>query len=242
MSDATRKKPLHEQLVDVFRDKIEHELAPGDMLPSERELTERFGVSRTTVRLALAELESLGLVQRRHGKGTFVLDVAASAANLSQAYSFTDHMRSLGRVPETTVLEFAEMEADDHLAQRVGVSRGDALFKLKRLRSADGIPMMVERSYLPARTFQGLTYELLAKKPLYEIMEEDFHQRIRFADEEFYASVVRLNDARLLKIEEGAPVLDLVRTTYNMRNRVVEYTLSVARGDQFRYRVTHHRA
>ena len=238
----SRKKPLHEQLVDVLRDKIEHELAPGDMLPSERELTEQFGVSRTTVRLALAELESLGMVQRRHGKGSFVLDVASSAANLSQAYSFTDHMRSIGRVPETTVLEFAEMDADEHLARRVGVSVGDALFKVKRLRSADGVPMMVERSYLPARVFPGLSFELLSRKPLYEIMEEDYRQKIRFADEEFYASVVRSNDAGLLKIGEGAPVLDLVRTTYNVRNRVVEYTLSVARGDQFRYRVTHHRA
>ncbi len=238
----SRKKPLHEQLVDVLRDKIEHELAPGDMLPSERELTEQFGVSRTTVRLALAELESLGMVQRRHGKGSFVLDVASSAANLSQAYSFTDHMRSIGRVPETTVLEFAEMEADEHLARCVGVSVGDALFKVKRLRSADGVPMMVERSYLPARVFPGLSFELLSRKPLYEIMEEDYRQKIRFADEEFYASVVRSNDAGLLKIGEGAPVLDLVRTTYNVRNRVVEYTLSVARGDQFRYRVTHHRA
>lgn len=237
-----RKKPLHEQLVDILRDKIERELAPGDMLPSERELTERFGMSRTTVRIALQELESLGLVQRRHGKGTIVLDVASSAANLTQAYSFTDHMRSLGRQPETSVLEFAEFEADEHLSRRVGVSLGDTLFKLKRLRSADGIPMMVERSYLPARAFPGLTEDVLRHKPLYEIMEQDYRQKIRFADEEFYASVVRSNDARLLEIEEGAPVLDLVRTTYNVRNRVVEYTLSVARGDQFRYRVTHHRA
>ena len=242
MGAISRAKPLHDQLVDIFRDKIEHELAPGDMLPSERELTDRFGVSRTTVRLALQELESLGLVQRRHGKGTFVLDVAASAANLSQAYSFTEHMRSLGRTPKTDVLEFSQIEADANLARHVGVSQGDALFKLKRLRSADGVPMMVERSYLPTRVFQGLTRELLDTKPLYELMEEDFAQKIRFADEEFYASVVRENDAPLLDLADGAPVLDLVRTTYNMHNRVVEYTLSVARGDQFRYRVTHHRA
>ena len=87
----------------------------------------------------------------------------------------------------------------------------------------------------------SLRRPLLEQKPLYDIIEQDFHEEIRVAEEEFYASIARPADARLLGIAENAPVLDLVRTTYNVNNEVVEYTLSVARGDQFKYKVYHHR-
>ena len=73
-------------------------------------------------------------------------------------------------------------------------------------------------------------------------VEQDFQQKIRVAEEEFYASIARPTDAHLLGIVEGSPVLDLVRTTYNESNEVVEYTLSVARADQFKYKVYHQRS
>ena len=82
---------------------------------------------------------------------------------------------------------------------------------------------------------------MLEKKPLYDVIEQDFREKIRVAEEEFFASIARPADARLLDISEGAPVLDLVRTTYNVSNEIVEYTLSVARADQFKYKVFHHR-
>lgn len=241
MALGTRKQPLYDQLVDILSEKIEHECVAGDMLPSERELSERYGLSRTTVRLALQELESLGLVVRQHGRGTFVSDRSVQATNLTQSYSFTEQMRELGRNPKTTILEFAEMEVDKNLAEHMGVRLGEKLFKIKRLRSADDVPMMVERSYLPLRKFITLKRPLLEQKPLYEIIEHDYQEEIRVAEEEFFASIARPADAHLLDIGEGAPVLDLVRTTYNMRNEIVEYTLSVARADQFKYKVYHYR-
>ncbi len=241
MALGTRKQPLYDQLVDILTEKIEHECVAGDMLPSERELSERYGLSRTTVRLALQELESLGLVVRQHGRGTFVADRSVQAANLTQSYSFTDQMREMGRDPKTTILEFAEIEADKNLVEHMGVRLGEKLFKLKRLRSADDMPMMVERTYLPLRKFITLKRPLLEAKPLYEVIEVDYQEKIRVAEEEFFASIARPADARLLDIGEGAPVLDLVRTTYNTRNEIVEYTLSVARADQFKYKVFHYR-
>ena len=119
MAMAARKQPLYDQLVDILTEKIENEYRPGDLMPSERELSERYALSRTTVRLALQELERLGLVVRQHGRGTFVADRAAQATNLMQAYSFTNQMRSLGRVPETTILEFSEIEVDKNLAEHL---------------------------------------------------------------------------------------------------------------------------
>ena len=74
MAIGARKQPLYDQLVDILTEKIDHEYRAGDMIPSERELSERYGLSRTTVRLALQELERLGLVVRQHGRGTFVTE------------------------------------------------------------------------------------------------------------------------------------------------------------------------
>lgn len=241
MAVTMRRQPLYDQLVDILSEKIEYEYRPGDLMPSERELSERYGLSRTTVRLALQELEQLGLVVRQHGRGTFVADRSAQTTNLMQSYSFTDQMRELGRVPHTTILEFSETMADANLADHLGIREGDKLFKIKRLRSADEIPMMVERTYLPMRKFLTLKRPLLESMPLYDIIEGVYHEKIKVAEEEFFASIARSADAHLLDINEGAPVLDLIRTTYNASNEIVEYTLSVARADQFKYKVYHHR-
>ena len=242
MAIAARKQPLYDQLVDILTEKIEHEYRPGDLLPSERELSKYYGLSRTTVRLALQELERLGLVVRQHGRGTFVADRSVQATNLSQAYSFTDQMREMGRDPSTTILEFVEIDADKNLAEKMRVRMGDKLFKIERLRCADGMPMMVERTYMPVRKFMSLKRPMLEHASLYTVIEQVFHEKIRVAEEEFFASIARPADAHLLGIGEGAPVLDLVRTTYDVGNEIIEYTLSVARADQFKYKIFHYRA
>ncbi|MFZ2544024.1 MAG: GntR family transcriptional regulator, partial [Lactococcus raffinolactis] len=90
MVKSNRKRPLYDQLVDLLKGKIENEFEPDSLLPSERELVDQYGVSRTTVRQALQELEQMNYIYRRHGKGTFVSDLRNHATNLSGAYSFTD--------------------------------------------------------------------------------------------------------------------------------------------------------
>ena len=81
--------------------------------------------------------------------------------------------------------------------------------------------------------------QLLRRKPLYDLFSEDFDQTVRLADEELYASIASKDDAKQLMIPEGAPVLHLVRQTYNMKNEIIEFTLSVARADQFHYQIRH---
>lgn len=241
MANVSRKQPLYDQLVDLLREKIENELVPGDLLPSERELSKRYGLSRTTVRLAIRELESQGLVVRRHGKGTFVANNRNEATNLMGTYSFTEQMRSMGRVPRTEIIDFGIVEAPRHVVDHMGLRLGERVYKIRRLRLADDVPMMLERSYLPASEFVSLTREELERKPLYDVIEEDYHEIIKVADEEFRASLARLDEADYLQVPEGSAVLKLVRTTYNDKNLIIEYTRSVARADQFKYKVSHYR-
>lgn len=239
MPKASRKQAKYDQLVDLLQARIDTELSPGDLLPSERSLCDTYGVSRTTVRLALKELEQLGFIERRHGKGTFVSGVAQEAANLMTSYSFTEQMRELGRVPKTRILEFELTSSPRHIAELLRIEPGEKVYRMRRLRMADNVPMMIERTYLPASEFLGLSIQDVSSKPLYDIIEKDFFESIRIAEEEFCASVARGEEADLLDISEGAAVLRLYRLTYNAKNTAIEYTRSVARADQFRYKVTH---
>lgn len=236
-----KKQSLYGQLVDTIRESIETELKPHDLLPSERELAEIYGVSRTTVRLAMQELEHLGFIYKKHGKGTFVSSISGSVLNLRGAYSFTEQMIALGKVPETSIIDFSIVESNKYFSEALGIHKGSKMIKVKRLRLADGEPLMLERTYLPFKRFETLTSNMLEHKPMYDVFLEDYGEKIKCAEEEFYASIVSLKDAEWLKVPNGSAALNLIRTTLNQENEVIEYTLSVARADQFRYKVFHDR-
>ncbi|HFI2463899.1 TPA: GntR family transcriptional regulator [Streptococcus suis] len=241
MVSQTVEKPLYLQLVDELEVAIRERMAPNDKLFSERELTQVYGVSRITVRLALQELEKRGLVYKKHGKGTYVSEISDTAVDLSQAYSFTEQMKKIGKVPRTSILSFKLVKASDYIAQHLQLSQGEEVFEVERLRLADEVPMMLERTYVPASLFPALTAIRMREKPLYEIFLEDYGQTIRLAEEEFYASIALDNEAKILGIPSNSPVLHLVRKTYNDKNRIIEFTFSIARADQFRYKITHQR-
>lgn len=235
-------RPLYWQLVDALEVTIREEMSANEKLLSEREMMEKYEVSRMTVRLALKELENRGLIYKKHGKGSFVSEIHEPAVDLSAAYSFTEQMKKMGKTPQTKTLSFAQVAANEQMAKELNINLGDPIFEIERLRSADGLAMMLERSYIPVAYCPGMTAQMVEQKPLYDIFSEDFGHIIRTAEEEFYASIALEQEANLLKLKAGNPVLHLIRKTYNTKNKVIEFTFSIARGDQFRYKITHQRA
>ena len=239
MINRNAKRPIYNQLVEILRLKIENEMAPNEKMLSERGICEQYGVSRTTVRLAMAELEHMGYIYKRHGKGTFVAALNKNSQNLMESYSFTDYMREHGKKPSTKVLSFEILDSTNYFAENLGISPGEKIIKITRLRLADELPMMLERTYLPQKEFAGLTEEMVTKKPLYEIFRDNYGQVIKVADEEFSAGLLSDIEASLLGIPKDLACLKLIRKTYNNENRVIEFTLSVARSDKFVYKVRH---
>ena len=239
MINRNDKRPIYNQLVEILRLKIENEMAPNEKMLSERGICEQYGVSRTTVRLAMAELEHMGYIYKRHGKGTFVAALNKNSQNLMESYSFTDYMREHGKKPSTKVLSFEILDSTNYFAENLGISPGEKIIKITRLRLADELPMMLERTYLPQKDFAGLTEEMVTKKPLYEIFRDNYGQVIKVADEEFSAGLLSDIEASLLGIPKDLACLKLIRKTYNNENRVIEFTLSVARSDKFVYKVRH---
>lgn len=239
MLNEKYEQPLYSQLVNTLKEEIENNLSVNDKLPSERDLSVAYDMSRTTVRAALNELEIMGHIYRQHGKGTFVSNIAKTKTDLGGTFSFTKQMVSLGKEPSSRIISFDVIGADDFIAQGLKVDVGTKVIKLKRLRLASGEPMMLERTYLPFEKFSTLTEEELSKRAMYDIFLDKYNQVVKTADEALSAGVMSGSDAVLLNFYEGAPVLKLERTTYNTKNEVVEFTLSVARGDKFVYYIRH---
>ncbi|MGL4801282.1 MAG: GntR family transcriptional regulator, partial [Cetobacterium sp.] len=215
MINRNDKRPIYDQLVEILRQKIENEMTPNEKMLSERGICDQYGVSRTTVRLAMAELEHMGYIYKRHGKGTFVAAINKNSQNLMDSYSFTDHMKQLNKEPSTKVLSFEVVESTNYFAENLGITPGEKMIKIRRLRLADGLPMMLERTYLPMREFTGLTEEEVAENPLYEIFRDKYGEVIKVADEEFSASILSEEEANLLEVPLDSACLKLLRTTYN---------------------------
>lgn len=228
---------LYAQLAEKLKILIQLELNPGDKMLSERQIVAKFHVSRNTVRQALSQLETLGYVQRVHGKGTFVAQTAQALTVLGEYYSFTDQMKALGRVPTTQLLTYEILNPSFDILESLHLSEKDEVIYLKRLRLADGVPLMLEHTYLPAQKFQGLTAEKVSHQVLYELFRSEFNEVFHFADESISATVLNTEEARLLKVSSGSAGMHLIRNTYDQKNVVIEHTISVARSDQFIYKV-----
>lgn len=239
MINKNSEIPLYSQLVEVLIENITQKMNPNDKMMSEREICQVFGVSRTTVRLSLAELENKGYVYKRHGRGTFVSGSIRERKNLMDSYSFTDHMRQLNKEPKTIVVTFEIELVNLITAKLMGLKVGEEVYRLERIRLADNEPMMFEISYIPIYLFPGLTKERILVKPLYEIFKEDYGQTVKIADEEFSASIVSDDEAEMLDVQFFSACLRIQRTSYNQQNVVIEYTSSVARSDQYVYKVRH---
>ena len=207
----------------------------NEKLPSERELCEIYELSRITVRQALQELEREGYIYKLHGKGTFVAPKSYNQ-HLVKLYSFTEEMKAIGKQPTTNVLSFKEIMVDERLATKMDLHLNDEVFQIIRLRFADGEPLMYETSYIPKKIFPRLKEQDLIERPMYDIFYEDYQIGVTKALERFSATMIREEEAGYLKMIPMQPAMLIKRYAYQGK-QLIEYTISVARGDKFDYTV-----
>ncbi|MGH3413134.1 MAG: GntR family transcriptional regulator [Marmoricola sp.] len=207
------------------------DLPPGAALPSERELAERFGVARMTVRVQLDRLAQRGLVYRHRGRGTFVAE--RRLAHTEHLTSFTEDMHARGLTPGARLLGVDEIRAGRLLAARLEVSASSRVVRLRRVRTADAEPMAVETTHLPARRFPGLARQDLVGRSLYDLMATKYGIRVHEAVQRVTVTDLGVDDASLLAAPEGAAALRIERTTRDAAGTVLEFAASVYRGDRY---------
>lgn len=234
--DKNSKIPLYYQLMNIVIKDIEDNMKEGGKLPTERNLCEKYDLSRSTVRQALLELEIEGYIYKVHGKGTFVLQKKMKQ-DLLKFYSFTEEMKKNSQNPSSKVLNFEILGCNEKISERIGLKIGDMVYKFTRLRLADDIPMIMETSYIPYNRFPGITKVDLEKEAMYDIFTKKFNAKFTMADEYFEPIITNDNEARYLKISKKIPSLKIERYTYE-QDKIIEYTISIVRGDKFKYHVT----
>jgi GntR family transcriptional regulator len=213
--------PLYLQLTAQLTAMIHKgELKANYRLPSERELSEMLNVSRITTRLALQELLESGLVYREQGRGTFVAE--PRMRGVQGFASFTEDMRNRGLVPGSRILQQELVGVDENLAQTLHIQPGEQALHLVRLRLADERPVAVQSAYLPSLMFPGLENENLENRSLFEVLRQKYYIYPAWTEAAVEASSATPEQARLLEIKTGEPVLMVRGLTFTESFDVVE--------------------
>lgn len=206
---------LHEQVRNTLLSEIERGLFDGDKIPAEPELCERFGVSRITIRRAVADLESLGVVTRRQGLGTFISPKTAHVSTMAMG-GFSDTLTGKGEMTRR-VLRAEVVEADEVAAVALGVSVGSPVFQLVRVFAVDGVPLSIDESWYSMVRYPLFNEKISATTSTYEVLRTEygahFHSverriSVSFTTEESAAWLQRPENDALVLIEKTASDLD----------------------------------
>ncbi len=233
--DRSSPLPLYYQLRNVLLQQIESgALLPGDTVPTERELIDRYRVSRITVRQALNSLMADGLLYRQRGLGTFVRK-SRIEQELSSLTGFSEEMVSRGLVPGAKLISAEMVEADGAIAAKLSIAPGLRVFRMVRVRLADGEPMALDVNYTP-----GDIGERLLEEDLEEALYTHFARmgvELDWGDQAIQAAPADDLIAHHLGVKKGTPVLLMERVVSATGGRVVEYSRTAYRSDRYIYRV-----
>lgn len=229
------RDPIYQQLNGLLHKLIrEGEFKPGQQFLTEREVSERFGVSRVTANKALSHLVVEGVLEFRKGVGSFVRKGVLDY-DLQSLMSFTRKAILAGKRPETRVLCFESLatdQVDEQVRDALRPAEGERLYYFERLRLADGVPVILERRHLVARLCPGLT-KLLVKGSLYSLLTEKYALAITSAEQRIQAVNLSAADARQLKVPTGAAALCVRAIGHAEAPLWLENTLY--RGDRYEF-------
>jgi GntR family transcriptional regulator len=229
--------PLYRQIEAQLRDRIRSGvLRPGAQIAPEPELMAEYGVSRATVRQALAGLVAEGLLEIRRGLGTYVT-APRFEHTIGGFYSFSREIERHGLRPGTKVLDLRKKPAADVVAESLGLAPGTEVVALRRLRLAGPDPLVVETSHLPASRFPGLEGVDFSKVRLYDTLMSAYGCRPTRARETFEPVLLTADEAKLLDQRRGEPALRVDRIAFDQDDLPIEYCRSTVRGDRYRYSV-----
>ncbi|GAA4086462.1 GntR family transcriptional regulator [Nonomuraea soli] len=223
-------RPKGDQLREIL-EALVAALGPGTLLPSERVLAERYGVARMTVRQEIHRLVADGLVVQRRGLGTFVAEPRQVEADLLT--SFSEDMRARGMRPGARVLECSTESASPLLAARLGVAAGSPVLRLVRLRTADDLPMAVERTTLPMERYPGIDALDWTDRSLYEELGARWGMRPSSTQVRISAVLPSPEEAGLLGVRGAQPCFQIEGPTRDAAGVIMESSRSLYRGDRY---------
>lgn len=225
--------PYYYQIKENLKYLIEEKkLAEGERIPSEMELCQAYGVSRTVVRQALNELASEGLIIKSKGKGTFVARPKIIGSLMQNIHGFHKDMTRKDLTIKNKVLEFSVIKAGKKVSDKLQLKPGLEIFKLVRLRFINNEPIVYVTSYIPHSFCPNLLNEDFSKQSLYNTLEEKYGLEIASSHRNIEAVSAPEEISALMGIEKKAPLLLLGSISYLKNGLAVEYFEAFHRGDR----------
>jgi GntR family transcriptional regulator len=226
------KVPLYYQLKEqIQKDILNGGYQEGDLIPSERELSDQYGLSSTTIRRALNDLVQENFLERKAGKGTFVRQKKVRR-DLRKVIGFTKNMQEMGLQPSTQVLSVRVLNANPFARKRLGLIKGEKVVRLERLRLADGIPMMLETRYIRTDLCPGVEKEDLSSS-LWKVFEEKYGLKPTRHSQNMNIAQVSNHAAELLTLKNGTHVFLIIGVTYVKDSVPIECEESQYRADKY---------
>ncbi len=237
MIDPANIIPKYFQLANILREKIQNgEFEPQDAIPSERQLEEQYNLSRPTIRQAIDLLERQGFLYRIHGKGTFVSPPKLQKGML-ELTSFSEDMRNRGLEPGQQILDFGYVLPNTKIVQQLGLSGTDIkVLRIRRIRLGNEEPIGLQDSYLVLNPGQTITREEIEREgSIYAILQDKFGLFPTEADETLEVTLATPEEAELLQIPVGSPLLLNERTLWSQDRKAIEFVSILYRGDRYKY-------
>lgn len=235
MQNDAEHAPLYARVEAALAAEIAAGILPASsQLPTEDRLIERFTVSRTTVRKAVENLVARGLVEIRRGKGTFVTEPKLTQA-LTSLSGFVEDMTELGRHATARLLDKRPVPATEEVARQLDVARGALVYRIERVRLADGVAMSFDETYLPLDIGEKVASNDLEAEPIFDLLELRYDLPLIEAQYQLEAVTADERVASALGVEPGSPIFLIERTSYSEGQRPVDYEKLYYRGDLIRF-------
>jgi len=237
--DRSSPLPFYHQLKEIIlADIADRRLEPGDRLPGDHELCDRYGLSRTVVRQALADLQHEGVVERVKGRGTYVAPQRTSQGLVQSLTGLYEDVAGLGRILRSDVRVLKVTAADGEVAGRLHLAPGDPVVLLERLRYVDDEPWVYAISHVPALLAPDLVDQDLREQSLYALLEKRYGLTIVRSHRTVEAHSASARLAKDLHISKNAPVLKLTNVGFDSAGTPVETFVAYHRADRSRFEVT----
>ncbi|MEO1768152.1 GntR family transcriptional regulator [Candidatus Enterococcus ferrettii] len=225
--------PIYIQIHDQLKDEIEKGVwKVGDRLPSERELSVKFKVSRMTLRQAIQTLADEGILERKIGSGTYVANEKVQE-KMSGTTSFTDIMESQNRTPSSKTISFFHSPASSSEAENLGLTKGDQILRMERIRYADNIPICFEVASIPAKIVKGFSKEEITDSFYHTLKQKGME--IGRANQTVSAILASEQIADYLQIKRGEAILRLRQISYLADDQPFEYVRTQYVGSRFEF-------
>lgn len=230
--------PLYYQLKEVITDEIKKgNYESGSVIPTEKNISDFYGISRITVRQAITELVQEGMLYRVKSKGTFVAQKKLQQDFMQKLETYEEQMKRLGTAPRTEVLELRAVYAPHVVAEKLKVEEKSEVIYLYRKRFADDVPIVLVETYLPLAGCEFLLERDMRKESLYKNLSRTEDTRICCVKRIVEAVEACTNDVKLLNIKKGKPIQRFETIGYNISGRPIEYSVARYRGDYNRFEI-----